>query len=68
MHVDYVDTDQQWLAAAEKFGVMSHDRVKLGKSWDRHPATLYIAADFATLRATWRTASVLIAGSTTNPC
>ena len=33
-HVDYVDTDAQRLAAAEKLGAAVHDRDKPDKSWD----------------------------------
>jgi threonine dehydrogenase-like Zn-dependent dehydrogenase len=56
-HVDYVDTDPQRLAAAEKLGAAVHDRVKPDKSWDRYPVTVHTSADpsllAATLRATW---------------
>src|SRR5947209_1061354 len=56
-HVDYVDTDQQRLAAAEKLGATPHDRVKPEKSWDPYPVTAHTSADpavlAATLRATW---------------
>src|SRR5271154_5912562 len=56
-HVDYVDTDPQRLAAAEKLGAVSHDRVKPDKSWDPYPVTVHTSADpsllAATLRATW---------------
>jgi threonine dehydrogenase-like Zn-dependent dehydrogenase len=56
-HVDYVDTDQQRLAAAEKLGATVHDRVKPEKSWDPYPVTAHTSADpavlAATLRATW---------------
>jgi len=56
-HVDYVDTDHQRLAAAEKLGAVSHDRVKPDKSWDPYPVTVHTSADpsllAATLRATW---------------
>lgn len=56
-HVDYVDTDPQRLAAAEKLGASVHDRVKPDKSWDPYPVTAHTAADpsllAATLRATW---------------
>jgi threonine dehydrogenase-like Zn-dependent dehydrogenase len=56
-HVDYVDTDDQRLAAAEKLGVVAHDRVKPDKSWDPYPVTVHTSADpsslAATLRATW---------------
>jgi threonine dehydrogenase-like Zn-dependent dehydrogenase len=56
-HVDYVDTDQQRLAAAEKLGAAVHDRVKPDKSWEPYPVTAHTSADpsllTATLRATW---------------
>jgi threonine dehydrogenase-like Zn-dependent dehydrogenase len=56
-HVDYVDTDPQRLAAAEKLGATSHDRPKPDKSWDPYPITAHTSADpsvlAATLRATW---------------
>ena len=34
-HADYVDTDAQRLAAAEKLGAVVHDRDKPDKSWER---------------------------------
>ena len=56
-HVDYVDTDAQRLAAAEKLGAMVHDRDKPDKSWERYPVTVHTSADVsllaATVRATW---------------
>jgi threonine dehydrogenase-like Zn-dependent dehydrogenase len=56
-HVDYVDTDEQRLAAAETLGAVAHDRVKPDKSWERYPVTVHTSADVsllaATLRATW---------------
>jgi threonine dehydrogenase-like Zn-dependent dehydrogenase len=56
-HVDYVDTDAQRLAAAEKLGAVVHDRAKPDKSWDRYPVTVHTSADVsllaAALRATW---------------
>ena len=56
-HVDYVDTDGQRLAAAEKLGATVHDRVKPDKSWDPYPVTVHTSGDLsslaATLRATW---------------
>jgi threonine dehydrogenase-like Zn-dependent dehydrogenase len=56
-HVDYVDTDAQRLAAAEKLGAVVHDRVKPDKSWDPYPVTAHTSADpsllAATLHATW---------------
>ncbi len=55
--VDYVDTDGQRLAAAEKLGAVAHDREKPGKDWDPYPITVHTSADpallAATLRATW---------------
>ncbi|OMC43118.1 alcohol dehydrogenase catalytic domain-containing protein [Mycobacterium sp. IS-1264] len=56
-HVDYVDTDDQRLAAAEKLGAVVHDRAKPDKSWDPYPVTVHTSGDSAllaaTLRATW---------------
>ena len=56
-HVDYVDTDAQRLAAAEKLGATVHDRAKPDKAWGRYPVTVHTSADTerlaATLRATW---------------
>jgi threonine dehydrogenase-like Zn-dependent dehydrogenase len=56
-HVDYVDTDAQRLAAAEKLGAVVHDRDKPDKSWDPYPVTVHTSGDSAllaaTLRATW---------------
>ena len=56
-HVDYVDTDPQRLAAAEKLGAVAHDRDKPDKAWGRYPVTVNTSADAellaATLRATW---------------
>jgi threonine dehydrogenase-like Zn-dependent dehydrogenase len=56
-HVDYVDTDAQRLAAAEKLGAVVHDRDKPDKSWERYPVTVHTSADVsllaATMRATW---------------
>ena len=56
-HVDYVDTDPQRLAAAEKLGAVAHDRDKPDKSWAPYPVTAHTSADpallAATLRATW---------------
>jgi threonine dehydrogenase-like Zn-dependent dehydrogenase len=55
--VDYVDTDPQRLAAAEKLGATAHDRTKPDKSWDPYPITVHTSADpavlAATMRATW---------------
>jgi threonine dehydrogenase-like Zn-dependent dehydrogenase len=56
-HVDYVDTDAQRLAAAEKLGAVVHERDKPDKTWDRYPVTVHTSTDpavlAATLRATW---------------
>ncbi|HEY6648220.1 MAG TPA: alcohol dehydrogenase catalytic domain-containing protein [Mycobacterium sp.] len=56
-HVNYVDTDPQRLAMAEKLGATVHDRVKPDKSWDPYPVTVHTTADpavlAATLRVTW---------------
>jgi threonine dehydrogenase-like Zn-dependent dehydrogenase len=56
-HVDYVDTDAQRLAAAEKLGATVHDRQKPDRSWDPYPVTVHTSAEpellTATLRATW---------------
>jgi threonine dehydrogenase-like Zn-dependent dehydrogenase len=56
-HVDYVDTDPQRLAAAEKLGAVVHDRPKPDKAWDPYPVTVHTSGDSAllaaTLRATW---------------
>jgi threonine dehydrogenase-like Zn-dependent dehydrogenase len=56
-HVDYVDTDAQRLATAEKLGAVVHDAAKPDKSWDPYPVTVHTSADpallAATLRATW---------------
>jgi threonine dehydrogenase-like Zn-dependent dehydrogenase len=56
-HVDYVDTDKNRLAAAEKLGAVAHDQPKPDKSWDPYPITVHTSADPAllasTLRATW---------------
>lgn len=55
--VDYVDTDQQRLAVAEKLGARVHDRPKPDKTWEPYPVTVHTSADpsvlAATLRATW---------------
>lgn len=55
--VDYVDTDRQRLATAEKLGAVVHDRPKPDKSWEPYPITVHTSADpallAATLRATW---------------
>lgn len=55
--VDYVDTDPQRLAAAEKLGATVHDRPKPDKSSGPYPVTVHTSADpallAATLRVTW---------------
>jgi threonine dehydrogenase-like Zn-dependent dehydrogenase len=55
--VDYIDTDPQRLAMAEKLGATVHDRSKPDKSWDPYPITVHTTADPAVLtammRATW---------------
>jgi threonine dehydrogenase-like Zn-dependent dehydrogenase len=55
--VDYVDTDPQRLAAAEKLGATVHDRPKPDKSLQPFPITVHTTADpavlAATMRATW---------------
>ncbi len=55
--VDYVDTDPQRLAAAEKLGATVHDRPKPDKSLGPYPVTVHTSADpavlAATLRVTW---------------
>ncbi len=55
--VDYVDTDPQRLAMAEKLGATVHDRPKPDKTWDPYPITVHTTADpgvlAATMRATW---------------
>ncbi|HTY33828.1 zinc-dependent alcohol dehydrogenase [Mycobacterium sp.] len=53
-HVDYVDTDPQRLAAAEKLGAVVHDVAKPDKSWDPYPVTVHTTGDAATLSATLR--------------
>ena len=56
-HVDYIDTDPNRLAAAEKLGAVAHDPDKPDKSADPYPVTVHTTADpallAATLRATW---------------
>lgn len=56
-HVDYVDTDPQRLAVAEKLGAAVHDRQKPDRSWNPYPVTVHTSAEpdrlAATLRATW---------------
>src|SRR3954454_9310190 len=55
--VDYIDTDHQRLAAAEKLGAHVHERLKPDKSWDPYPVTVHTSADpsvlASTLRVTW---------------
>jgi threonine dehydrogenase-like Zn-dependent dehydrogenase len=55
--VDYVDTDQQRLARAEKLGAAVHDRPKPDKAWNPYPVTVHTSADpkvlASTLRVTW---------------
>jgi threonine dehydrogenase-like Zn-dependent dehydrogenase len=55
--VDYVDTDPQRLAMAEKVGAQVHDRHKPDKSWDPYPVTVNTSMSpsvlSATIRATW---------------
>ena len=57
LDVDYVDTDPQRLAAAEKLGATVHDRPKPDKSSGPYPVTVHTSADpavlAATLRVTW---------------
>ncbi|MEO3760574.1 alcohol dehydrogenase catalytic domain-containing protein [Mycobacterium sp. B14F4] len=55
--VDYVDTDPNRLAVAEKLGAVVHDRDKPDKAADSYPVTVNTSADpallAAALRATW---------------
>ena len=55
--VDYVDTDRQRLAVAEKLGATVHDTPNPDKSWDPYPVTVHTSANpsvlAATLRVTW---------------
>jgi threonine dehydrogenase-like Zn-dependent dehydrogenase len=55
--VDYVDTDAERLAIAEKLGARVHERAAPDKSWDPYPVTVHTTANpvvlAATLRATW---------------
>lgn len=57
VHVDYVDTEPNRLAAAEKLGAVAHDLAKPDRSWEPYPVTVHTSADpellVATLRATW---------------
>jgi threonine dehydrogenase-like Zn-dependent dehydrogenase len=56
-HVDYVDTNKNRLAAAEKLGAVVHDLAEPDRSWEPYPVTVHTSADpallSATLRATW---------------
>lgn len=56
-HVDYVDTDANRLAAAQKLNAVVHDLEKPAKSWDPYPVTVHTSGEpsalLATLRATW---------------
>jgi threonine dehydrogenase-like Zn-dependent dehydrogenase len=56
-HVDYVDTDPQRLAMAEKLGATVHDRPTPDKSWNPYPISVHTTGDpavlAATMRATW---------------
>jgi threonine dehydrogenase-like Zn-dependent dehydrogenase len=56
-HVDYVDTDANRLAVAEKLGAVVHDRAKPDKTAEPYPVTVHTTADpallAATLRVTW---------------
>ncbi|AEV75701.1 theronine dehydrogenase-like Zn-dependent dehydrogenase [Mycolicibacterium rhodesiae NBB3] len=55
--VDYVDTDPQRMAAAEKLGATVHDTPKPDKALGPYPITVHTSADpavlAATLRVTW---------------
>jgi threonine dehydrogenase-like Zn-dependent dehydrogenase len=57
VHVDYVDTDQNRLAIAEKLGATVHDREKPDKTAEPYPVTVHTSAEpsllAATLRVTW---------------
>ncbi|MDT5016184.1 MAG: hypothetical protein QOD39_2344 [Mycobacterium sp.] len=57
VHVDYVDTDQNRLAVAEKLGAIVHDREKPDKTTEPYPVTVHTSADpallAAALRVTW---------------
>ena len=56
-HVDYVDTDPQRLAVAEKLGAVVHDRKKPDRSWTPYPVTVHTTAEpdvlSSMLRTTW---------------
>ena len=58
-HVDYVDTDANRLAAAEKLGAVAHDLAKPDRSWDSYPVTVHTSADPALLSATLDRKSVV---------
>jgi threonine dehydrogenase-like Zn-dependent dehydrogenase len=55
--VDYVDTDQQRLAIAEKLGARTYELPMPDKAWDPYPVTVHTSADpkvlASILRATW---------------
>lgn len=55
--VDYIDTDSDRLAAAERMGAHVHDRTKPDRSWGAYPVVVHTSADparlSAALRATW---------------
>ncbi|MGH3961357.1 alcohol dehydrogenase catalytic domain-containing protein [Mycobacterium sp.] len=55
--VDYIDTDSNRLAAAERMGAHVHDCTKPQRSWGTYPVVVHTAADparlTAALRATW---------------
>jgi threonine dehydrogenase-like Zn-dependent dehydrogenase len=57
VHVDYVDTNQNRLAVAEKLGATVHDRQQPNRNAEPYPVTVHTSADpallAATLRATW---------------
>ena len=57
VRVDYVDTDQNRLAIAEKLGAVVHDRPKPDRAAEPYPVTVHTSAEpsllAATLRATW---------------
>jgi len=57
VHVDYVDTDPDRLAIAEKLGAVVHDRDKPDKATEPYPVTVHTTAEpdllAAALRATW---------------
>lgn len=55
--VDYVDTDPDRLAAAEKLGAVVHDLESPARSWEPYPVTVHTSARppllAATLAKTW---------------